>query len=170
MVRDHTLKRTNADPIPYQFATQKQSRKRRRLIDPIDFITKHQINRLAARAGCIKVSDLIYQEIRRHTGWFLKHMVWQSLILCKADDQYFIHPEHVQAVVDPRGRTLWGMGRLHLPFHGTHPCQCTGPNPEKKIGRGGFGHEFAIRQATAQKETELGSVERIKYVTRYLLA
>ena len=99
-------------------------------------------------------------------------MIEQSVKLCEADGQYpyIIRPEHVQAVVDPQGRTLWGMGRLHLPFHGTHPCQYTGPNSEKKIGRGGFGHEFAIRQATAQKETELGSVERTKYVTRYLLA
>ena len=151
-------------------------RKRYRKVSPsysnLDYITKHHINRLAARAGCIKVSGLIYQEIRRHTLSFLVDMISNSNSLCRASKQgpSIVLPEHVQAVVDARGRTLWGTGRLHLPFHGTHPYQRTGPDPEGKIGRGGFGHEFAIRRATAQNEKGFGSVERAKYVTGDLLA
>jgi len=141
-------------------------RHRRVLRDNIQAITKHHINRLAARGGCVKVSQLIYEEIRGVTRVFLESILRDTITFTEHAHSMIVAPEHVLSACARQGRLLWGTGRLPLPSQSVHPYQLKGPdseNPESSK-RGGFLHEFTIRRAEdAAEAPEYSPLTYAKY-------
>ena len=131
------------------------------LRESIQGITKHQINRIAARGGCVKVSQLIYEKIRGVTKVFLESILRDTVTFTEHERSFTVAPEHVLSACARQGRMLWGTGRLPLPIHSIHKYQPRGPDcirngwhqkwisPElvHKSKRGGFLHEFTVRMA-----------------------
>ena len=144
----------------------KARRHRRVLRDNIQGITKHHINRLAARGGCVKVSQLIYEEIRGVTKVFLESILRDTIRFTEHERSYTVTPEHVLSACARQGRTMWGTGRLPLPNQSVHKYQQKGPaleNPESSK-HGGFMHEFTMRRAeNAAEAPEYSSLTAAKY-------
>ena len=134
--------------------------------DNIEGITNHQIKRLAARGGCVMVSQLIYDEIRRVAKAFLENILRDTITYAEHDRSFTVSPEHVLSAAARQGRTLWGTGRLPLPLQSVHPYQQRGhdlENPESGK-RGGFLHEFTMRQSmNAVESSEYSQLTYAKY-------
>jgi len=144
------------------------ARRHRRIYrDNIQAITKHHINRLAARGGCVKVSQQIYPEIRGLTRVFLESFLRDTIMLTEHTRSMIIAPEHVLSTCARQGRLMWGTGRLPLPSQSVHPYQLKGPDSfgQGQISkRGGFLHEFTIRRAEdAAEAPEYSSLIAAKY-------
>lgn len=125
----------------------------------IQGITQHHINRLAARGGCVKVSGLVYEEIRCVVKVFLENILHDTLKLVGHVRSSSVAPEHVLSAYARQGRVLWGSGRLPLPVQSIHPYQLRGPdseNPESSK-RGGFLHEFSARRSKNDAENPVYS-------------
>lgn len=124
-------------------------------------ITVHQIQRLAARGGCVQLSYLTYEEIRGATRIFLEDLIRDAVKTVEHQKEITVLPEHILAASSSFEQKLWGTGRLYLPLGGTHPYQRSGPDPKNR-GLGGFGHEIAVRKAEEVKSS-WSAVERVKY-------
>jgi len=118
---------------------------------------------LAARAGCVQLSSLVFEEYRGLAKLFLKNLLRQAVTLAEHERQWGVAPEHILSAGELLGRPLWGTGRLYLPFAGRHPYQRTGPDSDNQ-GLGGFEHEFASRRADENSEGGWGVAERAKYM------
>ena len=146
------------------------ARRHRRVIrDNIQGITKHHINRLAARGGCVKVSRSIYEEIRGVTKVFLESMLRDTIMFMEHARSNTLAPEHVLSACARQERVLWGTGRLPLPVQSVHPYQQKGPdseNPESSK-RGGFFHEFSTRMAANAAESAAMALSNTGHVLAY---
>jgi histone H4 len=134
--------------------------------DNIQGITKHHINRLAARGGCIKVSKQIYEEVRDITRVFLESILKDTITFTQHERSCTVAPEHVLSACDRQGRMLWGTGRLPLPVQSVHPYQFKGPYLEDSRSNtsGGFLHEFTVRRAkNAAENPEYSPLTYAKY-------
>ena len=143
---------------------QRGARRHRRVLrDNIQGITKHHINRLAARGGCVKVSQLIYEEIRGVTKVFLESILRDTITFTEHERSCTVTPEHVLSACDRQGRMLWGTGRLPLgSIQSVHPYQPRGPDSENEESskQGGFLHEFTVRRAenAAERAEKFGEL------------
>ena len=135
------------------------------LRDSIQGITKHHINRLAARGGCIKVSQLIYEEIRGVTRIFLESILKDTITLTEHERPCTVAQEHVLSACARQGHMLWGTGRLPLPLQSVHPYQFKGPDSENPDSQcGGFLHEFTVRKVkNAAENLEYSQMTYAKY-------
>ena len=118
---------------------------------------------MAARAGCVQLSSLAFEECRGLVELFLKKLLREAVTLAEHERQWGVAPEHILSAGELLGRPLWGTGRLYLPFAGRHPYQRTGPDSDNQ-GLGGFEHEFASRRADENSEGGWGVAERAKYM------
>jgi histone H2A len=145
----------------------REARRHRRVLrDNIQGITKHHINRLAARSGCVKVSQLIYEEIRGVTKVFLESILSDTIRFAEHERSVIISPEHVLSAAERQGRTFWGTGRTPLQIQCVHPYQQKDPNSENpKCSRGGFLHEFTVRTAKNAAESPWGDFTTASFLS-----
>ena len=88
-------------------------RHRRVLRDNIQGITHHAIGALGARAGVLKLSKSVDEELRDVTKWFLTELVRDTVTFAEHARSTGVLPEHVikalRQLHHPGGRALFGM-------------------------------------------------------------
>ena len=120
-----------------------KSRHRRVLRDNIQGLTKHHFQRLAARAGVIQMSTLIYEESRGVTKVFLENLIRNVITFTEHERKCTVLPEHVISGANRNKCMLMGTGRFKLPtYTGVHPYQYAGDISEDAEGCGSFDAEF----------------------------
>ena len=120
-----------------------KSRHRRVLRDNIQGLTKHHFQRLAARAGVIQMSTLIYEESRGVTKVFLENLIRNVITFTEHERKCTVLPEHVISGANRNKCMVMGTGRFKLPtYTGVHPYQYAGDISEDAEGCGSFDAEF----------------------------